>query len=207
MTIVLSTEDSPNFQTRSGLKTSISSRLDRTFDDDDLNDFIYLAEREMERRLTVPYREVETTFSVTGATYPLPADFKAVRRLRAGGVTLEQVTPASVADDVGNPTAYAIVAGNLQFSPVPGSAVSCAMVYEAQITPLTEGTPSNWLLNRHPDAYFYGALVQASDWIADPARISRYRAMFDLTIDQINEEGLRYRYNSAPLTPRMYGVV
>ena len=58
MTIVISTDDNIRFQTLAGLKESISARLDRTFGDDDLNDFIYLAEREMERILPVAAREL-----------------------------------------------------------------------------------------------------------------------------------------------------
>lgn len=207
MAIILPTEDSPNFQTLSGLKTSIASRLDRAFEGDDLNDFIYLAERELERRLTVPYREVTLAISVSGATYDLPADFKALRRLKVGNATLAQVAPSALTTRTGTPEVYAIVSGHLQFSPVPDSTLTGSMVYEAQISALTESAPTNWLLTRHPDAYFYGALVQASDWIADSDRINRYRAMFDVVIDQINDEGLRYRYNAAPLVPRAIGVV
>ena len=81
MTIIVQTDDNVNFQTLGGLKDSISARLDREFEASDLNDFIYLAEREMERVLLVPYREVYSTMSITAAIESLPAAFKNMRRL------------------------------------------------------------------------------------------------------------------------------
>ena len=210
MTIVISTEDSINFQSLAGLKSSISARLDREFDDGDLNDFIYLAERELERVLTVPYREAVTSVTVSGQTAPLPADFKALRRftlLTDPKRNLQQVSPSVLdsnwsASATGCPEAFGIIAGQFWFAPVPDGTYAAQIVYEQKITALTESTPSNWLLQSHPDAYFYGALVQASDFIADSARIGLYRSAFDNAIAQINAEGLRHRYAASPMRLR-----
>jgi hypothetical protein len=210
MTIVISTDDSINFQSLAGIKASISARLDRDFDDNDLNDFIYLAEREMERVLTVPYREATTSVTVDGQTANLPNDFKALRRftlLTDPKRNLQQVSP-SVLDSnwsrsaSGCPEAFAIISGQFWFSPVPDGTYAAQIVYEQKITALTESAPSNWLLQRHPDAYFYGALVQAADFIADTARIGLYRSAFDNVIAQINAEGVRHRYAASPFRLR-----
>ena len=210
MTIVISTEDSINFQSLAGLKSSISARLDRDFEDGDLNDFIYLAERELERVLTVPYREAVTSVTVDGQTANLPSDFKALRRftlLTDPKRNLQQVSP-SVLDSnwshsaSGCPEAFAIVSGQFWFAPVPDASYAAQIVYEQRIAALTESAPSNWLLQRHPDAYFYGALVQASDFIADTARIGLYRSAFDNAIAQINSEGVRHRYAASPFRLR-----
>jgi len=215
MSIVISTDDNVNFQSFGGLKASISARLDRDFDDSDLDDFIYLAEREMERVLTVPYRETYATIGVSGATEALPTGFKRMRRLTLltdPKRQLEQVSPAVLdsnwpCNTTGVPQAYAIVGDSIHFAPAPDGDYTASIIYEAKITALTETSPSNWLLERHPDAYFYGALVQAADFIEDPSKIGRYRAMFDAVIEQINEEGNRYRYSASPLRIRSSVVV
>lgn len=215
MTIVLSTEDNINFQSLTGLKASISSRLDRSFENDDLNDFIYLAEREIERVLQVPYRETTGTISVSSSIVPVPTGFKSLRRmtlLSDPKRNLQQVPP-SVLDSnwtdsaTGLPEAFAIIGDSFHFAPAPDATYSASLVYEQALTPLTESSPSNWLLTKHPDAYFYGALVQASDFIADSARIGLYRQAFENVISQINEEGNRYRYNAAPIRLRNPVVV
>lgn len=210
MTIVISTDDSVRFQTLAGLKDSISARLDRTFDNDDLTDFIYLAEREMERVLPVAAREVSTALAVTGQTSPLPIDFKAVRHITVGsGVPLSLAAASVVANNqcTGCPDAYAIIAQQLWFSPIPNGTHNGTLVYERKIPALTESSPSNWVLDKHPDAYFYGALIQAADFIEDPAKIGRYRSMFEAVLEQIIEESERYRNSGAPLRPTMIGVV
>ncbi len=210
MTIILPTDDNINFQSLNGLKESISSRLDRDFEDSDLTDFIYLAERELERVLTVPYREVVASVTVSGQTANLPTDFKALRRftlLTDPKRNLQQVSP-SVLDSnwpdsaSGVPESFAIIAGQFWFAPVPDASYAGQIVYEQKITPLTESSPSNWLLQSHPDAYFYGALVQATDFIADSSRIGLYRSAFDNVISQINQEGQRHRYSASPMRLR-----
>jgi len=210
MTIVISTEDSVRFQTLAGLKDSISSRLDRTFDDDDLTDFIYLAEREMERVLPVAARETSTTLAVTGQSAALPIDFKAVRHITVGtGAPLSLGAAAVVGNEqrTGCPVSYAIIAQQIWFAPVPTGTQSATLVYERKIPALTESSPSNWVLQSHPDAYFYGALVQASDFIEDPTKIGRYRTMFETVLGQIVEESERYRNSGSPMQPTMIGVV
>lgn len=208
MTIVISTDDSVRFQTLAGLKASISSRLDREFDDDDLADFIYLAEREMERVLPVAAREVTTPLTISAQTSSLPTDFKAVRFISIPTRSpLNLTAPAALCNNTGCPDSYAVIAGQLWFSPIPSTSYSGTLVYERKITPLTESSPSNWILQSHPDAYFYGALVQAADFIADTSRIDRYRAMFETVIGQMIDESERYRNSGAPMRPVMIGVV
>lgn len=215
MTIVISTDDSINFQTLAGLKSSISARLDREFEDSDLNDFIYLAEREMERVLNVPYREAVTPVTIDAQAVNLPIDFKAVRRFALTGDPQTVLSPVSAAvlasgsdfQATGKPVVFCIIGGQLWVGPSPDGTYSAQLIYEQKISPLTESSPSNWVLNKHPDVYFYGALVQAADFIADPSRIALYRSAFDNAIDQVNAEGVRFRNSAAPARIRSATVV
>lgn len=210
MTFAVPLDDNVNFQTLAGLRSAIANRLDRTFDATDIADFIYLAERELERVLTVPYRETVATLTVNAATVALPTGFRAMRRLTLltdPKRNLQQVTPSVLHSNwpdnaVNVPEAFAIIDDDIHFAPTPDASYTANIVYEVAITPLTDANPSNWLFQRHPDAYFYGALVQASDFIEDPTKVSRYRAMFDVVIEQINREGNRYRYSASPFRLR-----
>lgn len=210
MTLAIPLTDNVNFQTLSGLRSAIENRLDRDFSAGDIADFIYLAERELERMLTVPYRETSTTITVNAATVSVPAGFKALRRLTllsAPKRNLQQVPPSVLHSNwpdssTDTPEAFAIIDDAFHFAPAPDATYSANVVYEEVITPLTDNNPSNWLFERHPDAYFYGALVQAADFIEDSVKISRYRAMFEAVIEQINREGNRYRYSASPFRLR-----
>lgn len=214
MTIIVSTDDNVNFQTFAGLRDSISARLDREFDANDLSDFIYLAEREMERVLLVPYRETYATMTIANPIETLPSGFKSLRRLTLltdPKRLLEPVTPSVLdsnwtSSETGCPEVFAIIGDSMHFAPAPDTNYTASIVYDSTISPLTEASPSNWLFNRHPDAYFYGALVQAADFIEDTAKIDRYRSMFDMVVMQINDEGNRYRYSSSPMRLRSSAV-
>jgi len=210
MSFLIDGNDNILFQTFDGLKTSIASRLDRTFEDADLNDFIYLAGLELERVLTVPYREAVDTLTVAAQAVDLPDDFKALRRmtLQTDPKRNLQQVPPSVLDSnwsssvTGIPEAFALIADQAWFAPVPDGTYTAQIVYEQRIVPLSDATPSNWVLDMHPDAYFYGALVQAADFIGDQQRAVLWRAAFDNVIAQINKEGLRHRYAASPLRLR-----
>lgn len=215
MTIIISTDDNVRFQSLSGLKTSIEERMDREYSSDELADFIYLCERELERVLTVPYREASVPISIAAQANNLPADFKAVARITLSGdpkSTIQQVSPEVLDSNntwksPGKPQAFAIVAGELWVAPVPDGVYPAMLVYEQKLTALTESRPSNWLMDRHPDVYFYGALVQAADHVGDTARVGTYRAAFDNAVAQVNEEGRRYRFNASPVRLRSPVVV
>ncbi|MGQ3081085.1 MULTISPECIES: phage adaptor protein [Alphaproteobacteria] len=215
MTIVISTDTNVRFQSYAGLKTSIGERLDREFTDADLEDFIYLAERELERVMTVPYRELVASMIITTQAMNIPADMKTIKRITLMNDPSAPLDQASMANldrnrdwkATGRPCAFSIIGDQIWFAPAPDSEYAAQIVYEAKLTPLTEASPSNWLFSLHPDVYFYGALVQAADHITDTARIDRYRAMFDLTMGQINEEGRRRRTAASPLKLRSATVV
>lgn len=214
MTIVLPTGEGESFQNLSALKTSIASRLDRSFEDTDLVDFIYLAEREMERLIDSPFREASTTLSIASAYVTPPADFKQLRKftlLTDPTVPLVPYAPeqldAKYSSQTGTPEAFTFEAGYFRVAPAPDTTYTASLVYEAKIPALSESQASNWLLARHPDAYFYGALVQAADFIADTAKLDRYRAMFEVVIGQINTEGRDYLTSIGPTRLRSAVVV
>lgn len=203
MSFVLSTLDNANLQSYDGLVASIQSRMDRTDIAADIPDFIYLCERELERRLRTPFRETSTAITLA-ATVDLPEDCKAVRVVSTARGALRQCSLASIRDMLetsGTPVCYAVVADVLIIGPPPAGSETATLVYEQIITPLSETTPSNWLLDRHADAYFFGSLMQGFAHVGDEQRAITYRAMFTEVIDQINDEGIRMAHSGGPLRP------
>lgn len=53
------------------------------------------------------------------------------------------------------------------------------------VTSLSSSVTSNWVLSAHPDAYLYGALVEAEPYLKDDARIAIWKAGFDEVISKI----------------------
>lgn len=210
MTIVLPTSDNINFQNYPGLIASIESRMDRTDLTADIPNWIYLAEREMERRLEGPYRETVGTVAADSESTPLPGDYKMARAVAlVDGPPLTQITPAAMLGTTncsGRPSHYAIIGQNIYFSPTPSSTQTARIAYRRKIPALTEASPSNWVVDNHPDVYFYGALMQGFAHIADEDRAAAYRGLFDAAIAQVNDEGRDYLHG-ASLFPTIIGVV
>jgi hypothetical protein len=53
------------------------------------------------------------------------------------------------------------------------------MDYFARIDPLTVSTPSNWLLDQHPDAYLYGTLYNAEIFLDNAPRAAQWKGLLD----------------------------
>lgn len=210
MSIVVDTSDNINLQNYNGMVNSIMSRMDRTDIESDIPDFLYLAEREMERLILSPYRETTTTLTVNAATIDLPSDFKQLRSLTLATDpkrNLQQVTPSVISSNwpattTGVPEAFAIVGETLLFAPAPDASYTANAIYIRRIPALTAANPSNWVLDANSDIYFFGALMQGFAHVGDEARATTYRAMFMEAIGQLNAEGVRHRYSASPMRLR-----
>lgn len=71
-------------------------------------------------------------------------------------------------------------------APAPDSTYSAEIVYFAQIVPLTALAPTNVVLVEAPDAYLFGALLQAAPYLEHDERIPTWQAKFDSAIGQLN---------------------
>jgi hypothetical protein len=74
----------------------------------------------------------------------------------------------------GTPQGYAIIAGGIRVAPVPDQEYLYTLDYIQQIPPLSVIAPSNWLLEKHPDAYLIAALAWGYDWMDNEAKANRY---------------------------------
>ncbi|MES2497119.1 MAG: hypothetical protein V4618_13480 [Pseudomonadota bacterium] len=77
------------------------------------------------------------------------------------------------------PRYYSIVQAQLRFFPAPVDTSFTAQFTRYETLPaLSNDTPTNWLLSRHPNAYLYGALAQAELMGWNDSRMANLATLF-----------------------------
>jgi hypothetical protein len=209
MTIFIEAQQLSNLTNYVGLVTSVQRWLNRTDLQDDVPDFIRLAEARFRDVLVMPDQEVAVTLT-PAASVPLPIDFDSIRSLGIPGYApMDQVSPANftalpVNPDntpiTGQPTRVMIAAGAMQFWPMPDKAYAANMVYRANLPALGPSVDSNWLLARRPDIYLYGTILQAEAYGWNDERVPLIKAALDEALGEAMQAGTRKRYGSGPLS-------
>jgi hypothetical protein len=184
--------------------------------------FIQLAEAKFNRLLFCRQMEARATALVdTSSDEPefisLPSDFQSMRRIRLSSVTgkpcLEYRSGtqmdeyrASIANAAGQSSFFSILGDEIELAPTPDSDYTVEMVYRKNVPALAENS-TNWLLTLAPDAYLYGALLEASPAIKADDRIQTWGAGFSSVIDSLNGLSISSQFNAGPLTVRVSGQV
>jgi hypothetical protein len=113
---------------------------------------------------------------------------------------ISNVEYASISPLSGTSRLYTIREGKVYYA--PGS-VNPTLVYRRRIPALTSTNTTNWLLDRAPDVYFYGVLLQANAWDVDNEAASGWKALWDEAIDELRTDGARRKWGAGPLAPRI----
>jgi hypothetical protein len=191
------------------LQSSIADFLNR----DDLasvtTSFISLAEADMQRRIRHWRMEERSTAELDTQYSAIPADFVEIIRFHVtdnGTNPLELISQSELLqlkarsrNTAGKPKFYAFTAGELEVYPTPDGTYNVELYYIASIPALSDSNTSNWLLERYPDAYLYGALVHSAPYLKDDARIQVWAALYQNAIDAINAESERSKYGGSGL--------
>lgn len=192
--------------TYSELQTAVENWLAR----DDLTsrvpEFIDLAEGQMSRKLWSKENEKRSETSTTsGDKYlQLPSDVRAIRaaRLKTDPPTVLRYAPFDqarfyyAAADKSKPHTYTIYADVMELHPTPDGSYDVEIIYVAGIPPLSNSNSSNTVLDRYPDAYLYGALYNAHEYLMDEERAQFYKKRFEAALDEISMDFERLRYPS-----------
>lgn len=180
----------------SGLIQTVVDTLKDESLEERVPDFIRLAEARFNRLLYPVDDETTTTLSATVANegkIALPDDFKKARTLTysASGryVTLKQLGPDDfrtrfLGATANPPEAFCVVNNQLWVGPTPDATYSLSLVYVEGIPNLSPSNQTNWLIENHPDLYYFGALMYAEldGWNDERAHD------FDGAVDRIIEE-------------------
>lgn len=185
--------------TYANLQTAIAKWLNRETDTDlllQLPDFIALAEAEIKRRLR--RTSVRATITISAYATTPPTDIASLRSIRLVSGQPSQDLPfrigtkemvderkARSAGVAGRPDTAAIFSGEILVAPCPDQPYSAEIIYFKQLTPLSVTNPSNSVLVEAPDAYLFGALLQAEPYLEHDERMPVWEKKFDNAIEQL----------------------
>lgn len=178
------------------LKTAIASYLQRSDLTTIIPQFIALAESDIQADIAdLPELLVHAT-ATTAAGNPL-VDTLNMYALRDAWVSGERVHIAmpgmmtTTSTDTGAPQAIAIEgASAIRIYPTPDAAYAIDVLYVPVISPTLAGgepsdTATNWILQRHPGVYLYGACLHASAFIKDDNRLQLWQTGYDTAINRL----------------------
>ena len=159
-----------SISTYSELKTAVANFLARTDLDDQIPNFIQLAEARLSRELETRDQEKRATATLTSGVefIALPTDMREIREIKLNtnpNVVLEYKSPTALdtayTGATGRPVAYSIVGAELKIRPIPDDSYTAEIIYIGSLSALSDTNTTNVMLTRHPDAYLSGALVEA----------------------------------------------
>ena len=181
----------------------MSNWLAGQVDSDRIPEFIALAEAAMSRLLYDNAAETSTATTTTADVdyVALPSDCRSVRNVSldtSGRKELDYVVPSAWQDvrttGTGQPEIYTIEGQRLRFSPVPDSAYTVDILCQQGITALSDSDTTNNLFPKHSDAYLYGALKHAYDFLMDEQRAAKFAGLFSEAMSQVFLEFQRVRF-------------
>jgi hypothetical protein len=201
----------------SELKAAIADWLNRSDLTDSIPDFIVLAETRHKRDFKIRRMETRVTANTVADSefYSLPDNYVAMRNIQLNTdpkTPLEYLTPEQMdrihaGSSKGKPKAYSIIGNNIQLRPIPDSAYQIEILYFKHFTALSDSNTTNDMLTHHPDAYLYGALVEAEPYLQNDKRIQVWSAYYDRTKNEIISSNERDRHSGvAPTTRIDYGL-
>ena len=189
------------------LQTVIADFLDRDDQTERIKTFIDLAEANMNRLIRHWRMERRSTAVMDTQYTSLPTDYLEMIRLMTTGATprrLELVGQGQLLELRENnkdlkkqPLNYAITDGTIEVFPIPDTSYTAEMVYYSRIDALTTSNTSNWVLQYHPDAYLYGALIHSAPFLGEDARMGTWAALFQSAIDAINMDNEKAKSGGA----------
>jgi len=168
-------------------------------------DCVKLAESHIRKRVRTRSQLNSASGSLTGNTAPLPNDFLEVRQFLVDDKVLQYV-PEEVygmlqefATDAVN---YTLDGDSIKVA--GGGTSTYRLDYYSQLTALSAGTDTNWLLTNAPDVYLWASLAEAYDYLQDDSRLQKAIARRDGAISELNL-GERLSLSAGPMKVRPDG--
>lgn len=194
----------------SELQTAIQNWIaDSGFSTTRAQEFIALAEAEINDELRVNEMETRANLSISTEYTALPGNFGGLRSRPKITSTnpiwfLEYMTPSQIdtlhlATETKRPRVYTIVDESLRLRPVPDTAYTVEIIYFLKVPALSTANTTNWLLTSRPNIYLYGAMAQAEDFLGNMTGGLSWRAKFMSALDKFVSADRRDRFSGSPL--------
>lgn len=155
-------------------------------------------------------RAMETieTLTPSAGAVTLPSGFLGLKSIYETGSPKRQLEQTSLEDfyrkwngsSQGNAKFYAIEGDNIILGPQGTSDIR--IVYYKKFDPVATADPVPWPLTNAPHLYVYGALVEASPFLRNDARIQIWYGMFRSILNALNAADKRDRWGGSALAVR-----
>lgn len=189
------------------LKEEVINFLNNMAAEQTVDTFIDLTEADMSRRLRHWRMERRSTAVLDTQYSALPNDFyepirlittgSNPRRIELVGQGQLQELRENNNDKSGQPEVYAITDGAIEVFPKPDASYTLEMVYYSSIDALTASNTSNWVIEYHPDAYLYGALMHSAPFLGEDNRLQTWSALYEKAINDINADSEKAKYGGS----------
>jgi hypothetical protein len=167
-----------------------------------IDTFILTVEAEANRRLVDRQMNERTAYEdFSTETVPLPEDFAGVVSFwLSDGSPLDFLAADDLAERVstaqGKPRYYTITGDVFGFLPAPDGEYTAYLRYRQRIPALSSSATTNWLIERHPDIYLNGCLVEAGLFNETPdPRVPAWKSKLEDAFEQAARDHKRH---SAP---------
>lgn len=193
------------------LKTAVADWLNRDDMTSVIPTFIDLAHAKLNRRLRVREMIQRSTADITNQFSNLPSDFLELRNIQLNVTipkSLEYVTIEQMDQERGlgntarEPVYYTLMGSTIEVFPTPDQSYTLELAYYQNVPTMTSDTDTNWLLTKAPDAYLYGALLQASPYLQNQEETQLWGVAHETTIAELEKEDLGARYGASTLKAR-----
>ncbi len=139
------------------------------------------------------------TITIASETAPVPGDCQAIESIRINDNCVRKLdyrTPQQMDEkpigQCGPPREYTVAGGQLVFYPIPASAMQARIRFRKRLCGLSVFNPCNWVLEKHPDAYLYGALMAAAPYLMADDRVNTWGNLFGKALGDIEAEDRRF---------------
>ena len=194
------------------LTTAVANWLDRTDLTSRIPEFIQLAEAKFNRNLRTKEMESNSsglTMTAQDSTYDFPTGALMITKFKLTSdevYELDQLSKELLVrkfphNTAARPKAFAVDGNQLIVAPQPDSDYSYELSYYSAI-PSLEDNSTNWMMTRYPDAYLYGALLEAAPYLKDRDEIAVWQIKFDVVMEEIKSADKRDRWDGGSLSVR-----
>lgn len=174
-------------------------------------DFIALAEAEMRREINARGEVKTISLDLEDDYWPLPCGFDGVVSINGTGDYRKiNYVSSDVLDQQGwsnYANGYTISGNSMYFGRAPGAV---KLRYRTLFEPLSDRNRCNWLLQKHPDVYLYGALKQTAMYLEDDPRLGSWASLYGNAVAAVNQQAIEQSFSGplkmmASVNPRLLG--
>ena len=153
-------------------------------------DFLILAQEKINDDLDLTELEAVTTLSVDASSESTPAGVGVIKSISINNCELDQTSVGAINRyrSAGTPVEYDHLGDTIYFGPTPESAVTATIHYEADTSPITSTSTTNWYTANAKGVLLAQALYQAYLYAKDDARADKWMMEYK---EKINSRQLK----------------